>query len=328
MDADGFDRLTRTLTHTAARRRLALGFMTGLLAAVVPTGSPAARRSPRNERRARHDASRVGRLHDEGKKHGGKKRGAKKHSGNKKKKTQPPQPDPTRGCQFDADCNGLTNAVGDALPYCCFEYGNVCSYCCPTPGRGCASDAFCCEGKICCDTKTQDCGPISHMCENRTCPASQVRADGSVRAADIVSCGPLCCDTAAGESCCNANSDVPGQPFDCCTPDEECYRGVCYGRTCPAGAAGAAVAAPDASRVVAQGLGAPCDATTPCEQIPGVNLVCCNGECVDTWMDHRHCGGCNQYCHTADRCCGGMCGCCGQHCCFGNEQHPAPYCCP
>jgi hypothetical protein len=228
MDAQAFDRLTRTLTVSASRRKGAAGLLAGVLAVLVPDPSLEARDRTRARRRAGHGGEQPAGVRAEA-------RGGKKGKKKKKRGAAPTSPPPdgnvvTPPCVFDGK-PGCCGANGQRLPgtttTACGGSGLPCEDCttlgegliCRTddgePSCGCdvdlCADMFgCCDGAMRClrnGTTRVRCGTDGLACQ--TCTDDEIcgQADGSGRL------GMECCVDKVGASC---GPDVFSRHIYCC----------------------------------------------------------------------------------------------------------------
>lgn len=153
----------------------------------------------------------------------------------------------------------------------------------------------------------------------KPCPSKKPRGKKGKRLSCQQCCQRVVVTDARGNSVCGCQPNGAT-----CTPDTvtTCCSGFCNGTTCQA-AARCSAATPCAPLDACHVAGT-CDPATGICSHPtapdgtscGGGKVCCEGKCVDTSTDPRHCGDCATRCQVTATCDAGICACANGVCNF------------
>jgi hypothetical protein len=208
------------------------------------------------------------------------------------------------GCQNPDAGGSITEcrkAAANAYTVCRAE-GRSFFYCLITADVAydlCRAPQICPPGQMCCQPNglnecidvqadRNNCGYCSHVCDDPsmtcqngacTCPAGQEQCTAYTRTMFAgVQTSTTCCPP--NTHCEDDHSVRAHCAKDCDPPCNECQ--YCLGGTC---------------HPILYSDNAPC----------GDGNVCCNGQCIDTQTDSKHCGNCRHACSRSQECCQGRC---------------------
>lgn len=334
MDAARFDRLVRSLTTAASRRRTVTGLVAGLLAQFAPDAGTDADRRRKQGRRRRRDQQ----IHDERKKRKSKK---------KKKPTNPsPEPECTSNPQCQAAhgecavcqsgrcmqsheyCEGKLGSCAICIPsFTCVKFARLC-------GDRCISDEACCTDEECqashgeCAVCTeegecfnsgnycQETYDSCHSCEDFRCKRNGRECNGQC-IPDGACCTDAECQVSHGEcAVCSDTGECDNSGNYCQDTYDQCHSCENYtckrnGRLCE-------------GQCIAEDA---CCTDAECRGRYGPCAACLGGECLpDDGYCHDHFDPCHQCdaqtatCVAIARRCGETCvpldGCCDDQECL------------
>ena len=212
---------------------------------------------------------------------------------------------------LDEDCDGI---VDDAASC---DLGTTCQggRCVCTSNNEPRCNEVCCpSGETCCKGS---CCPVGRCnstcgCGQKYCPGQGILPSGTCcpdNGVCYIDCGPFGSPGCWGPGRCRCADNRPICGNACCTSTQVCSDGQCA--ACPGGqhiCNGACVSnsSPATCGTACTPCQPPANATATCDGT-ACGFTCnqgytnCDGECVDTSSDSRHCGGC-------DRPCEGPCG--------------------